>query len=97
MESFVCSTCGVQFPLVAKLEKHIARSHDERMFQCNHCDKEIKGKLSLKNHLDSHKTFECKLCGLVISKNSRGKHKAKCQMQSNKVFHQCDQVTQVIC
>ena len=74
MESFSCDPCGCNYKSKTKLRKHQERIHDVRSYTCEHCNKVLVGKHTLRNHIATHKETICKKCGLSIPKNSRSSH-----------------------
>ena len=83
MESFSCDLCGCNYKSKTKLRKHQERIHDVRSYTCEHCNKVLVGKHTLRNHIATHKETICKKCGLSIPKNSRSSHKMKCSFSED--------------
>ena len=90
MESFSCDPCGSKYKTKIQLRKHNERIHDVRTYTCQHCNKILTGKHSLRNHIATHKETTCNKCGISIAKNSRSSHKMKCSFSEDIVFA-CDQ------
>ena len=90
MVSFLCSLCGSTFSSEILLSRHMQRSHDSRIFNCETCNKELVGKMSLENHRKLHKTKNCKLCGEFFPYNSKVAHKSKCAKNKDLRLYTCE-------
>ena len=57
---YLCDKCGAQFSVAEKLKVHMIQNHEtsshiedntHEYFQCEHCNKSIKGAMNLENHI----------------------------------------------
>ena len=87
----MCSQCGSQFSTKKEYGSHITNCQDKRLFKCDTCEKEFIGKKKLFNHMRSHKTSNCKLCGETFQKNSEYFHQKQCEGTPEVTVFKCDQ------
>ena len=77
MSNFLCSFCAAYFDSAAKLKDH-RKIHDDTIYKCNICSKDLKGAKAMQNHKVSHETYTCEKCNSVMKKSSKKSHKAAC-------------------
>ena len=65
-----CSKCNLTFSTPQKMSIHEKRVHDDRVLKCDKCEKVLIGKMNYINHQASHKSSQCKVCGLWLKVNS---------------------------
>ena len=81
----ICAECGAS---VASMPQHM-KVHDKRKFECEVCDELVVGRTNFANHKQTHKTWTCPKCSMVIPHNSRTMHMKKCLHKKLKEF-KCD-------
>lgn len=69
---FKCSQC--EFSGTKRgLERHMKKEHNEEVFQCTCCNKVLKSKSTLKEHMwihTDHRRFICDICGMRFKRTS---------------------------
>ena len=93
---YLCDKCGAQFSVAEKLKVHMIQNHEttshiedniHEHFQCEHCDKSIKGGLNLENHVRKYHKIKIHKCAQCSYKTNRAynliKHKQTHSSQAN--------------
>ena len=78
--SFLCDECGAQFSVGEKLKVHMFQNHGttlytednkHKYFQCEHCNKSIKGGLNLERHVRKYHKIKIHKCTQCNYKTNR--------------------------
>ena len=89
-KSNICDECGHEALNWGKLQQHMRYFHDNRIFQCEVCSKEITGKANFSSHTRMHeRRIGCKECGKTIRPSKMGLHM--------KTVHVIDELKQYQC
>ena len=83
--SSICTECGA---IVASMPQHM-KIHDKREFKCEVCGQLVVGRTNFVYHKQTHKTWTCPKCSVVIPHNSRTMHLEKCLKKDLTEF-KCD-------
>ena len=81
MTNVLCPDCGKVFNTSHQLKFH-KRNHDQKIYKCDVCEKEVKGKRSLQTHKLSHEYFQCESCNSEVRKSSKTSHKVTCSKKN---------------
>ena len=71
----ICTICGFE---TLYLKQHMSIHSDQRLFQCDKCDKTLTGYKNFMNHKKCHMTWTCENCEQAIPLNSRSIHTKRC-------------------
>ena len=93
---YLCDKCGAQFSVAEKLKVHMIQNHEtsshiedntHEYFQCEHCNKSIKGAMNLENHIRKYHKIKIHKCAQCSYKTNRAynliKHKQTHSTQPN--------------
>ena len=77
-KSHLCTICGKAFYTASLMKRHFRIVHEgikeiKEVLSCPHCDAMLKGKISLKIHIESvheKKRFKCTICDNTYSQRS---------------------------
>ena len=89
--SSICAECGSQ---VLDLKSHL-KIHKDSKVECEVCGKVLTNRKAFRNHMQTHKSWSCPRCQIVIPHNSRTMHLKKCMKEEQKEFNceECAYVT----
>ena len=68
--SSICAECGSQ---VLDLKSHL-KIHKDSKVECEVCGKVLTNRKAFRNHMQTHKSWSCPRCQIVIPHNSRTMH-----------------------
>lgn len=85
-KTFACGKCEKSFSSPAYLKDHQRKIHDEKQVKCGVCNKILKNRDSLQEHLQTHAKLECSICHKMITKYKMALHK---RMHSAVNLFQC--------
>ena len=78
--SSICAECGSQ---VLDLKSHL-KIHKDSKVECEVCGKVLTNRKAFRNHMQTHKSWSCPRCQIVIPHNSRTMHLKKCMKEEQK-------------
>ena len=88
--SSICAECGSQ---VLDLKSHL-KIHKDSKVECEVCGKVLTNRKAFRNHMQTHKSWSCPRCQIVIPYNSRTMHLKKCMKEEQKEFN-CEECAYV--
>ena len=83
--SSICAECCSQ---VLDLKSHL-KIHKDSKVECEVCGKVLTNRKAFRNHMQTHKSWSCPRCQIVIPHNSRTMHLKKCLKKDLTEF-KCD-------
>lgn len=88
---FYCDICNHKFTSKLRLESHVKKCNNPKLFLCDHCGKVFKAKIVLKMHMRCHQRckIECKICHIKIA--------SRCLLAHMRFVHQRDEVECEVC
>ena len=89
--SSICAECGSQ---VLDLKSHL-KIHKDSKVECEVCGKVLTNRKAFRNHMQTHKSWSCHRCQIVIPHNSRTMHLKKCMKEEQKPINKTDQNSNV--
>ena len=89
--SSICAEYGSQ---VLDLKSHL-KIHKDSKVECEVCGKVLTNRKAFRNHMQTHKSWSCPICQIVIPHNSRTMHLKKCMKEEQKELNceECAYVT----